>query len=64
MDDSGHRQQPAQRAGDRDSASNAAMDRQRNQDVRHRAQPGAAAPGRRGSEGFDYFRDAINRTYK
>lgn len=63
MDDRGHRPAPANRAGERDSASRPGMERHREGSDRYLHSPGAAAAKWR-TEGLDFVRDAIRLTYK
>jgi hypothetical protein len=63
MDD-GHRQAPAQRPHGRDRESPSTMERHQREQSQFRTRPGAAPSAHYRAEGFDFFRDAIHRTYK
>ena len=63
MDDMRQRPAPAHRAADRDSASPSAMERHPADSNQYRHRPGSAAAQWR-TEGLDFVRDAIHRTYR
>ena len=63
MDDR-HRQAPAQRPEDDDPARPSTMERHQREQSQFRTRPGGAPAAQYRAEGFDFFRDAIHRTYK
>lgn len=63
MDNTRHRPAASHQREDRDSASPSAMERHRDDPNHSRHQPGSAAVQWR-TEGLDFVRDAIHRTYR
>jgi hypothetical protein len=62
MDDR-HRQTPA-RPDSRDAQRPSTMERHQREQSQFRTRPGGAPDAQYRAEGFDFFRDAIHRTYK
>jgi hypothetical protein len=63
MDD-GHRQAPMQRPDGRDAERPSTMERHQHEQSQFRSRPGGAPSAQYRAEGFEFFRDAIHRTYK
>lgn len=63
MDD-GHRQAPRQRPVGRDAERPLTMERHQREQSQFRSRPGGAPSAQYRAEGFEFFRDAIHRTYK
>ncbi|HEX4754264.1 MAG TPA: hypothetical protein VH661_00755 [Candidatus Dormibacteraeota bacterium] len=63
MDD-GHRQAPMRSPEGRDAERPSTMQRHQHEQSQFRSRPGGAPSAQYRAEGFEFFRDAIHRTYK
>jgi hypothetical protein len=63
MDDR-QRSAGAQRPDSRDAERPSTMERHQREQSQFRTRPGGAPAAQYRAEGFDFFRDAIHRTYK
>lgn len=59
-----YRQAPAWGPDGGDPERPSTMERHQREQSPFRSRPGAAPPAHYRAEGFDFFRDAIHRTYK
>jgi hypothetical protein len=58
------RQEPMRSPGGRDAERASTMERHQREQSQFRSRPGGAPPAHYRAEGFEFFRDAIHRTYK